>query len=161
MKISILYHSESGNTEKVAGIIRSGCLNVDGIQVKVMSIKEADIEFVNSSQAIILGCPTYTGDISWQMKSFLDTNKKIDYKDKLGAVFATEKFIGGGADSGLITLISHLLVKGMVVYSGGASLGQPYTHFGAVCIESGNKEQQKRAAIFGERIAKKTVELFL
>ncbi|CCU78101.1 Flavodoxin [Halanaerobium saccharolyticum subsp. saccharolyticum DSM 6643] len=160
MNISILYHSESGNTESVAEIIEKGCLKVKEVKTKVMSIEEVDIEFVNSSQAIILGSPTYTGDISWQMKSFLDRNKKINYKDKLGAVFATENFIGGGADSALLTLISHLLVKGMIVYSAGASEGKPYTHFGAVCIQAGNKNQKERAEIFGERISKKTVELF-
>lgn len=160
MNISILYHSESGNTEEVAGIIKNGCLKVEGVKVKVMPIEDPNLEFVDSSETIILGGPTYTGDISWQMKSFLDKNKKINYQDKLGAVFATEKFIGGGADSALLTLISHLLVKGMVVYSGGSALGQPYTHFGAVCIEAGSQEQQERAEIFGERIAKKSVELF-
>lgn len=160
MNISILYHSESGNTEEIAEVIKSGCNKVDDIKAKVMSIKEVDIEFVNSSQAIILGGPTYTGDISWQLKSFLDKNKKINYKDKLGAVFATEKYLGGGADSALITLLSHLLVKGMVVYSAGASEGEPYTHFGAVCIQAGNKDQRARAKIFGERISKKTIELF-
>jgi len=160
MNISILYHSESGNTEEVAGVIESGSLKIDGIKTKVMSIKDADIEFINSSKAIILGSPTYTGDMSWQMKSFLDKQNKINYQGKLGAVFATENFIGGGADSALISILSHLLVKGMVVYSAGASEGKPYTHFGAVCIQAGNKEQRARAEIFGERIAKKTVELF-
>jgi len=160
MNIAIIHHSESGNTEKVAAVIKSGCNQIDGINSKIMSIKEPDLDFINSSQAIILGSPTYTGDISWQMKSFLDRNKKINYKDKLGAVFATENFIGGGADSALLTLISHLLVKGMIVYSAGASEGKPYTHFGAVCIQAGNKNQKERAEIFGERISKKTVELF-
>lgn len=160
MNITILYHSESGNTEEVAGIIKSGCNKIEGIKAEVMSIKDADVEFINSSEAIILGSPTYTGNMSWQLKSFLDKNSKINYKGKLGAVFATENFIGGGADSALISMLSHLLVKGMVVYSAGASEGKPYTHFGAVCIQAGNKEQRARAEIFGERIAKKTVELF-
>lgn len=160
MNITILYHSESGNTEKVAGLIKSGCNKIGGIKAEMMAIQDADAAFINSSEAIILGGPTYTGDMSWQLKSFLDKNRQIDYKGKLGAVFATENFIGGGADSALISMLSHLLVKGMVVYSAGAADGKPYTHFGAVCIQAGNKKQRARAEIFGERIAKKTIELF-
>ncbi|ADO77544.1 flavodoxin family protein [Halanaerobium praevalens] len=160
MKISIIYHSESGNTREVAEIIKDGCLKVEKVEVKTMSIDEFEPEFINSSQTIILGSPTYSGDISWQLKSFLDQNKKIDYKGKLGAVFATENFIGGGADNALLTMISHLLVKGMLVYSAGAAAGHPYTHFGVVCIQAGSESQKERAAIFGRRIAQKTVELF-
>jgi len=160
MNIAIVYHSETGNTEEAAAVIKSGCDQVDGINSKIMSIKNLDLDFINSSKAIILGGPTYTGDISWQMKSFLDKNSQINYKGKLGAVFATEKYIGGGADSALITLLGHLLVKGMVVYSAGAAEGKPYTHFGAVCIQAGSEKQQKRAEIFGKRIAEKAVELF-
>jgi len=53
-----------------------------------------------------------------------------------------------------------LLVKGMLVYSSGVADGQPFIHFGPVCIHEGDEGQQERAKIFGERIAKKTVELF-
>jgi len=160
MNISVLYHSESGNTEKVAGIIKNGLEKVEGVDARIFPIENPDLDFINASKAVLFGSPIYTGDMSWQMKSFLDKNKKVKLKGKLGAVFATENYLGGGADSALLTLIGHLLVKGMVIYSGGAAEGKPYTHFGAVCIKDGDKDQQKRAEIFGERIAKKAVELF-
>jgi NAD(P)H dehydrogenase (quinone) len=160
MKISVLYHSESGNTEKVAGIIKKGLEKVEGVETRTFAIENPDIDYIAASKAVLFGSPIYTGDMSWQMKSFLDKNKKVKLRGKLAAVFATENYIGGGADSALLTLIGHLLVKGMVVYSGGAAEGKPYTHFGAVCIKDGDQDQQQRAEIFGERIAKKAVELF-
>jgi len=48
----------------------------------------------------------------------------------------------------------------MVVYSGGAGAGKPYTHYGAVCLADGTEEQQERAEIFGRRVASKALELF-
>lgn len=161
MNLSIIYHSETGNTEEVAKIIKKGAEDYKDIQVKNMHIDDLDVDYINSSKAVIFGSPTYTGDLSHQMKNWLGNYpSEIDFSGKLGAVFATQRYVGGGADVALKTMIGHLLVKGMVVYSSGSAEGKPFTHFGAVCIQSGNKEQKERAEIFGKRIAKKSLELF-
>ena len=75
-------------------------------------------------------------------------------------MFATANYVGGGAEIAELAMIGELLVKGMLVYSAGAAEGQPFTHYGAVCIQSGDESQQERAKIFGERIARKAVEIF-
>jgi NAD(P)H dehydrogenase (quinone) len=93
------------------------------------------------------------------MKKWLDQTKNR-LAGKLGAVFATENYLGGGADFAELSLIGCLLVYGMIVYSAGASRGDPLTHFGAVCIRDGDEKQKERARIFGKRIAEKAVELF-
>jgi len=160
IKLSIVYHSISGNTQSVARLIEQGAQKVDGVETRMISINEPDFDFMGSSDCVIFGTPTYLGSFSWQMKTFLDKGLKIKLAGKMGAVFATENYLGGGADFGLMNLIGHLLVKGMMVYSAGVAEGNPYTHFGVVCIQDGDKDQQERAKIFGERIAKKAVELF-
>ncbi len=160
MKISIVYHSESGNTKAIAEFIAKGASSIDGIEVKPMSITDIDEDFLNQSVAIIFGCPTYAGTFSHQMKTWMDTASLKRFEGKIGAVFATENYLGGGADVALMGMVGHLLVGGMLVYSGGAAHGHPYTHFGAVCIRNGDEFQQQRAIIFGERIAKKVKQLF-
>ena len=160
MKVSILYHSESGNTRKVAELISRGVSSQPNIEVRSMSIDNVDNEFLDESVAVLFGCPTYAGSFSYQMKRFLDNVPKTLLSGKFGGVFATENYLGGGADVSLLSMVGHLLVKGMLVYSGGAANGQPYTHFGVVCIREGNEFEQQRALIFGERIAKKITELF-
>ena len=37
LKIAIVYHSETGNTRRQAELIESGCLQVSGVQTKLMS----------------------------------------------------------------------------------------------------------------------------
>lgn len=160
MKISIIYHSESGNTKNVADLIAKGALQVEGVEVKAMSIGEVDEEYLKQSAAIIFGCPTYGGSLSHQMKTWLDKVSLKRFEGKLAAVFATENYLGGGADLALIAMVSQLLVGGLLVYSGGAAHGYPYTHFGAVCIRNGSEFEQERATIFGERIATKATQLF-
>ena len=159
MKISIVYHSESGNTQKVAELIAEGARITDAVEVRCMPIEDVDRDFVDESKAIFFGTPVYCGSYSWQIKQWLDTQKNR-LAGKLGAVFATEKYLGGGADFAELSLIGALLVEGMLLYSVGASQGDPYTHFGAVCIRHGDEKQQERARIFGARVATKTVELF-
>lgn len=60
----------------------------------------------------------------------------------------------------MLTIINHLIVKGMLVYSGGSALGQPYLHLGAVATKDRYEESKKEFEIFGKRIAKKVIELF-
>lgn len=160
MKLSIIYHSESENTKTVAGVVAQGAMD-RGLDVKCMSIEEVDIDYVVSSDVVLFGTPTYMGTMSWQMKKFIDTELgPLKLSGKLGGVFATENFLGGGADFAEISILAQLLVKGMLIYSGGAAKGKPYTHFGAVSIQKGNEFEQERARLFGERMAEKGVELF-
>lgn len=159
IKVAVVYHSESGHTARVAQLIGQGAMIGEAVEARVMSIAAVDKTFVEDAQAVILGTPTYAGTMSWQMKQWLDTGQ-VRLADKLGAVFATENYLGGGADVAELALIGHLLVKGMIVYSAGASRGQPFTHYGAVAIQGGDEAQQERARIFGRRIAEKAVELF-
>ena len=160
MKLSIIYHSKTGNTKEIAQIIASGAKEVIDVEVKCMSIDDIDNEYLDQSKAVVFGCPTYLADISWQLKKWFDESKRYNLKGKLGAMFATENYLGGGADFALLTLAGHMLVKGMLVYSSGSAEGQPYIHYGVVCIKNGDSDQRERAKIFGKRIALKTLELF-
>jgi NAD(P)H dehydrogenase (quinone) len=159
MKISIIYHTETGNTQTISGFISEGAKLGGKVNVKVMRIDDVDAAFVEDSKAIILGCPTHRGGLPWQMKKWIGTTK-LKLSGKLGSVFATASYIGGGAEIAEMELIAHLLVMGLLVYSSGISLGQPFIHFGAVAIKDGDEAHRERARIFGERIARKAVELF-
>jgi NAD(P)H dehydrogenase (quinone) len=159
MKIAIIFHSESGNTEKVAGLIAEGARQCEGIEVKTMRIDEVDESFVAEAKAVFLGTPSYGGTYSWQMKKWLDTGK-VKLADKIGSAFATANFVGGGADVAELALIHQMLVKGMLVYSSGGAKGAPIIHYGAVTIKDGDDFQQERARIFGKRVAEKALELF-
>ena len=161
MKISIIYHSETGNTAKVADVIAEGIRKAGDIDVKCMSITDIDADFAKASDGFILGTPTYLASFSWQMKKFLDTElKSLNIDGKLCGVFATANYFGGGAEVAELTLIGQLLVRGVLIYSAGASKGAPYTHLGAVAIKEGNDFERERAGLFGERFGEKAIELF-
>lgn len=162
MKISIIYHSESNNTRKIGEIIENSIKSSGEIETKLMEIENVDKEFLNDSKAVIFGSPVYYGTYSWKIKKWFDTTEFIgvDLADKLGGVFITEQFVGGGAEVAEMGLIGMMLIRGMLVYSAGGSKGLPFTHFGSVSVRSGDDFQIERAKIFGKRMAAKTKELF-
>ena len=161
MKIAIIYHSETGNTQKMAELVAKGCLAVTGVEAKCMSVDEVDVAFVAQARAVIFGSPTYEGSCSWQMKRYLDAGPK-GLGGKLAGVFASQNWPGGGGASfAEMTIIAALLVHGMLVFSGGISMGAPYLHFGAVSRKAPDEDLYRdRCVKLGKNIAQKALELF-
>ena len=160
LKIAIIYHSETGNTRKMAELVREGCERVNGIEARLTSVDALDTMYVTEARAVIFGCPTYEGTCSWQMKKLLDTIS-VSLAGKLGGVFASQNWPGGGgADFAEMTVIAGMLVRGMLIFSGGITKGAPYLHFGAVSEKAPSGLYTERCRKLGENIASKAKELF-
>lgn len=160
-RVAVIYHSESGNTRQMADLIVEGAESVEGVEARAMSIDEVDKDFVESAHAVIFGSPTYEGTMSWQMKRFIDESG-IRFRGKLGGCFASQNWPGGGGASfAEMTIIAGLLVRGMMVYSGGITEGEPFLHFGAVSARAPEEElYAMRCAKLGENIAVRAKELY-
>ena len=161
MKISIVYHSVSGNTKKQAELVAEGVRSIEGAEVKTMSIDDTDNAWIEESYAVIFGSPCYEGSCSWQMKKYFDT-PQIDFGGKLAGFFASQNWPGGGgADFAEMTMIAAALVLGMLVYSGGITEGYPPVHFGAVSRKAPTSDiDRERAVKLGKNIASMAKKLF-
>ncbi len=163
MKITILYVSVTGNTEKAAGFIKEGMLEAGDVDVRLMNLVgdvPVDTDFVQDSDAVVFGSPAYVATMCWQLKKWLDTDRSIKLAGKLGAAFATENFVYGGGDIAVSEILRHLLVKGMLAYSSGGGCGAPIIHVGPVCVSAELDNNQDLYKIFGKRVAEKALELF-
>lgn len=162
MNISILFFSKTGYTAETAEQIATGIRQEGEIEVRLFNIADGDVDadFVNSSAAVIVGTPTYSANSCWQIDRWFDEDDQCHLAGKLGAAFSTAAFQQGGADIAANTIIGHMLVKGMLVYSAGCSLGQPFSHLGAVTLNDRPDINQEMAIVFGQRIARKALELF-
>ena len=146
---------------------QSGCktdIEVDG-GINLENVEEAmDADYIDQCAGVIFGTPTYLANTCWQMKQWFDEGSRgIKLAGKLGGAFATAHYAQGGADVAIMTLLPHMLVKGMLVYSGGAAHGKPYIHLGPVALDAvGNHYEECKAdfEIFGRRFAEKARELF-
>ena len=119
---------------------------------------------MDACDGVIIGTPTWVANTCWQIKKWFDVDSRsLNLAGKLGGVYATAHYAQGGADVALLTMIGHMLVKGMVLYSGGASLGKPFIHLGPVALDSVGthfEDCREDFRIYGERFAKKAGELF-
>lgn len=164
MRFAILYVSKSGQTKEKAQEISSG-LQKRNHEVKLFSIEDpVDKEYLESCQGVLIGTPTYMASYHWKIKQWFDEESRgISLSGRLGGVFATAHYAQGGADIALMNMIGLMMVKGMLLYSGGAALGKPFIHLGPVALDSvGNhyEESQKEFILFGERFAMKAEEIF-
>ena len=160
MKTAVLYFSKTGYTQQMAEAVAQGMRSVPGVQAEIFSLEEADPAYLQESCAVVFGTPTYYASTCWQMKKWFDESHSIVLAGKVGAALATADYAQGGADLALQTLLCHMLVKGMLVYSGGSALGQPYIHLGPVCTRDTREQSRPLYVTFGMRIAQKAMQLF-
>lgn len=160
MKLSIIYYSKGGNTRKAAGWIAEGMESIENVEVGIFGLEDIDYDFVKESKAVLFGTPTYYANLCWQMKKWFDESWGCNLEGKLGGAFATADYPQGGADVAIATILHHLMVKGLLLYSGGSALGQPYIHLGPIALKDSFGESEDLFYTFGKRIAQKAEQLF-
>lgn len=79
MKILIGYHSDTGNTEKVAKSMKEG-LNEEGQDVTLMSAKEVDPSSLKSYDLVILGTGVYGGQVGKSLQTIVKNATELPSK---------------------------------------------------------------------------------
>lgn len=160
MKMSVLYYTRTGHTRQMAECIVRGMAEQPGVEARAFSIDQVDEDFVRDSRCVILGTPTYFASTAAEVKTWLDTaSKKLNLAGKLGGAFATEDYLHGGGDLAIQSILVHMMVLGMLVYSGG-SFGPPVIHLGPAALGSHAEEYEELFRLYGSRMASKALELF-
>ena len=197
-RILVLYHSIYGHIEAMAEAVARGAREVPGAQVDVKRVPETmpeDVfrkaggkanqpapvatpdELVNYD-AIIFGTGTRFGNMTGQMRNFLDQTGGLWAQGKLvgkvGSVFTSSATQHGGQESTILTFHPTLLHHGMVV------VGLPYAEarqmgldeikggspYGASTITGGSGERMPSeqelgmAAYQGKHVAQIATKLF-
>jgi NAD(P)H dehydrogenase (quinone) len=138
-KVLVLYHSFYGHIEAMAHAVAQGARSVDGTSVDVKRVPEtvAPEVFRNARgkddqpaqiatpgeladyDAIVFGAPTRFGNVSAQMRTFIDQTGPLWMQGalvgKVGAVFTASATQHGGQESTILTFLPTLLHHGMLV----------------------------------------------
>jgi NAD(P)H dehydrogenase (quinone) len=127
--VTIVYHSNSGHTAKLAEAVEHGAASVQGARVSRLEIAGDDIvkgrwenneimTLLDASDAIIFGAPTSMGDVSGQMKCFIDATSGRFYPrawaNKLAAGFTCSFYPSGDKLHTLQTFVTLAMQHGMV-----------------------------------------------
>ena len=143
-KILVLYHSSYGHVETLAYAVVTGARAVEGTEVVVRRVPElipdetmqaagmkveqpapfAEPAELAEYDAIIFGTPTRFGNMSSQMRNFLDQTGALWAQGaligKFGSVF-TSTGTGGGNETTILSFHTTLLHHGMIL------IGLPYS----------------------------------
>src|SRR5690349_13647326 len=71
-RILVAYHSQTGNTAKMADAVRGGAASVAGTEVLLRTVDQAGQDDILKSDGIVLGSPVHWGNLSADSKRFLD-----------------------------------------------------------------------------------------
>lgn len=143
-KILVLYYSMYGHIEVMANAVAEGAAKVDGTDVIIKRVPElmpeeaaknagvkldqeapvASPDELGDYDAIIFGSPTRFGNMTAQMRNFLDQTGGLWFEGKLvgkvGSVFTSTASQHGGQETTITSFHTTLLHHGMVV------VGVPY-----------------------------------
>jgi len=180
-KILVLYHSTYGHIERMARAEAEGAAEVAGTEVVLKRVPEtmsdeaiqkmggklgqlapvASPGELADYDAIIFGTPTRFGNMTGQMRTFLDQTGALWMSGaligKVGSVFTSSATQHGGQESTILTFHPTLLHLGMVV------VGLPYSEqrqmgldeikggspYGASTIAGGQGERNPSAQELG------------
>ena len=144
-KVLVLYHSIYGHIEAMANAVAEGAREVSGATVEIKRVPEtipeeqfralggkvnqaapiAAPEELANYDAIVFGTGTRFGNMTGQMRTFLDQTGALWLSGalvgKVGSVFSSSATQHGGQESTILTFHVTLLHQGMIV------VGLPYS----------------------------------
>ena len=180
-KVLVLYHSYYGHIEAMAQAVAAGAREVAGTEVTLKRVPEtvpaeayaksggkadqaaavATPGELSDYDAIIFGTPTRFGNMSGQMRTFLDQTDGLWASGaligKVGSVFASSATQHGGQESTILSFHTTLLHHGMVIvglpYSEARQMGldeiKGGSPYGASTIAGGQGERMPSAQELG------------
>ena len=132
--VLVTYHSASGNTEKMAQGVAEGVKVASDTSVVLKRVGDVTGSDLSSSDAVIVGSPVYFGNMSGEVKTFLDNwTLKFDVfrdrkmRNKVGGAFATGAGVSNGKEVTILTILGAMLINQMIVVSGGGGFGASAT----------------------------------
>jgi NAD(P)H dehydrogenase (quinone) len=194
LKVAVIYYSATGNVYRLAQAVQEGAQEA-GAEVRVRKVRElapeeaiksnqgwydhymetqdvpeAELEDLEWADAVVFGTPTRFGNVSAQLKQFLDTTGPLwaegKLVDKVAGGFTSAQNPHGGQETTLLNLFTTLYHWGAVVVTPGyndpavfEAGGNPYG-VSSTDAEQGPNEQELAAARYlGRRVTETAAAL--
>ena len=149
-KALVIYYSQTGNTKKMAESVLEG-IKKEGIEAVLKGVKDVEAAELLRYDAIIIGSPTYYGNMAAEIKKLLDDSVKFHGKldGKIGAAFTSSANLAGGNETTILDILNAMLIHGMIIQ------GDPQgDHYGPVAIGAPDGRSSRECLRLGSRIAK-------
>jgi NAD(P)H dehydrogenase (quinone) len=149
-QVLVTYFSSTGNTKAMAEAVAEGVQSVAGVECVLKTVSQTTNDDWLAADGIIVGSPTYFGQMSARIKQMFDVTEKIYGKleGKVGGAFTTSGGAGCGHEMTNMSIITAMLVAGMVVP--GTTHGP---HFGPFAVGTPDENALQQAREMGARVA--------
>jgi NAD(P)H dehydrogenase (quinone) len=193
-KVAVIYYSATGNNHTMAHAVAEGAMAV-GAEVRVRLVAEtapaaavdsnpkwrefvdktaseprATVDDLDWADAIVFGTPTRFGNVSAQLKSFIDSAGGLWFRgglaNKVYAGFTSAQNTHGGQESTLLALYNSIYHFGGIIVTPGytdnavfAAGGNPY---GVSVTANGagpTEHDLAHARVLGRRVAEMSAKL--
>lgn len=151
-RVLVTYFSVTGNTAALAEAVAEGVRSVDGVECVYMPIAEVTNRDLVAADGIIVGSPTYFGQMAAEVKRVFDLSNGVygQLDSKVGAAFTTVGAAGCGHETTNLSILTAMLIAGMVVR--GHAEG-PTPAFGAFAVGRPDHKAISAARAMGVRVA--------
>jgi len=156
-RVLVTYYSRTGHTKALAEAVIRGVKSVEGMECQVKLVGEVTNDDLVATDGLIVGSPTYFGQMAAEVKALFDPTDAIYGKlqGKVGGAFTTAGQAGGGHETALLSLIIAMFVAGMIVE--GCTSGPVY---GPFAVEQPTAENLQQGFDLGVRVARLTKKLY-
>src|SRR4030067_1458193 len=115
----------------MAHAVAEGARHVKNVDVDMKNVDQTSLDDLVYADGIAFGSPTYFGEMSGKLKTFIDESVKVYGKleGKVGAAFTSSGGTASGAETPLLSIIQAMLVHGMIVQGRSGD-----KHFGAASL---------------------------
>lgn len=155
-KVLVTYYSRSGHTEEMAKLVAEGVTSA-GCEVDIRPVEKVAADELVHFAGIVMGSPTYYGQMAWQVKKLLDESVKLHGRldGKVGGAFTSSANVAGGNETTIRGIIDAMLIHGMVVQ--GIPMGD---HYGPVSISAPDDRAREQCRRLGRRTGELCTKLF-
>jgi len=145
--VLVVYYSRGGNTRQMAELVAEGATGA-GADVDLKAVGKVSPEALLDYDGIVMGSPTYYGQMSAEIKALLDQSVEFHGKldGKVGGAFSSAANIGGGNETTIMGILEAMLIHGMIIQ--GTPQGD---HYGPVAVDC--RELGERVAQLADKLA--------
>jgi NAD(P)H dehydrogenase (quinone) len=157
IRVLVIYMSVTGNTRAMASAVVEGVRSLASAECIMKTAAEVTNADWVDADAIIVGSPTYFGQMATEVKAVIDATAEVygQLEGKVGAAFTTSGGAGCGHELTNMSILTAMLVSGMVVE--GTTKGP---HFGPFAVGKPGEAELAEARAMGMRVVRLAQKLF-
>jgi NAD(P)H dehydrogenase (quinone) len=150
VKVLVVYDSKTGNTEKLALAVAKGAEQASGVTVMVKKVEQTSSDDLLAADAVVMGSPTYFGQMSAKLKALIDESIKVHKKldGKVGAAFTSSGGTASGAETTLLSIVQAMLIHGMIISGNAAG-----NHYGVAVSGAPKPQDIENCEEMGRKVA--------